>query len=191
MSEFRKHHLVSELLSLLGATDTIRPEILLDFLSNKALTQKVQTQVAAHQAKIRVAESSAQPEKFVQLYDELKSKQLRELDPFVYILSRIAEDKSLREFLQTTCKHPAVAAADTDGGELQALPAEILDRLPAPVRSVATATDGSSSTSGPASSASPGPAAAATVMTAEEVSTLRSQLASLSKTTTADVRQRR
>ena len=193
MSEYRKHHLVSQLLSLLGASENIRPEVLLEFLNNKALTQKVQTQVAAHTAKLRVAETSPQPDNFIQVYEELKSKQLRELDSFVYILSRITEDKSLREFLEATCTQPVPSTTRSEETILHSLPAEILERLPTPVRSVATATDGSTSTSGPASSSTVAGAAATapTVMTAEELTALRSQLASLSKPSSAEVRQRR
>lgn len=94
MSEFRIHHHVSQLLGLLGASTGDGPEVYAEMLT-KNLTPYVTTQVSAHAAKKKIAETSSTPRDFLKKYDELKSKNVRELDPLVYLLSRLAEDKQV------------------------------------------------------------------------------------------------
>ncbi len=42
-----------------------------------------------------MAEHSKTPEDFLRKYDELKSKNVRNLDPLVYLLSKLTEDKEV------------------------------------------------------------------------------------------------
>lgn len=42
-----------------------------------------------------MAEHSKTPEDFLRKYDELKSKNARNLDPLVYLLSKLTEDKEV------------------------------------------------------------------------------------------------
>lgn len=44
---------------------------------------------------VKIAEFSRTPEDFLKKYDELKSKNTRNLDPLVYLLSKLTEDKEV------------------------------------------------------------------------------------------------
>lgn len=134
MSEFRIHHHASELLNLLGASSGNGPEVYAEILT-KNLTPYVTTQVSAHAAKRKIAETSTTPRDFLRKYDELKSKNVRELDPLVYLLSRLAEDKQMLTFLEKNSKdrYRARVEAITSGAKIgSAAAAEaILDSIPA------------------------------------------------------------
>ncbi|XP_071785890.1 gamma-tubulin complex component 2-like [Asterias amurensis] len=99
MSEFRVHHQVSELIKILGLHGVDGPELYVDLLV-KNRTPYVTTQVSAHSAKRKIAEFSQTPVDFLQKYDELKSKNVRDLDAFVYLLSKLSEDKDTVDVLQ-------------------------------------------------------------------------------------------
>eukprot|EP00118_Oscarella_pearsei_P007621 m.37909 g.37909 ORF g.37909 m.37909 type:complete len:927 (+) comp32477_c0_seq6:89-2869(+) len=100
MTEFRINHVVCRLLSLLGSSsDGAGPEVYVDILT-KHLTPYVTTQVSTHNAKRRIAEYSTEHEHFLMKYDELKSKQSRELDALVYLLSKIAQNENVLDMLK-------------------------------------------------------------------------------------------
>uniref|UniRef100_A0A8C8JTU1 Gamma-tubulin complex component n=1 Tax=Oncorhynchus tshawytscha TaxID=74940 RepID=A0A8C8JTU1_ONCTS len=86
MSEFRIHHDVNELLSLLHVRGGDGAEVFIDLL------QKNRTPYNHHNS-VKIAEYSKTPEDFLRKYDELKSKNVRNLDPLVYLLSKLSEDK--------------------------------------------------------------------------------------------------
>lgn len=44
---------------------------------------------------VKLAEFSKTPEDFLKKYDELKFKNVRNLDPLVYLLSKLCEDKEV------------------------------------------------------------------------------------------------
>lgn len=44
---------------------------------------------------VKIAEFSRTPEDFLKKYDELKSKNTRNLDSLVYLLSKLTEDKEV------------------------------------------------------------------------------------------------
>lgn len=48
-----------------------------------------------HVLQVKMAEHSKTPEDFLRKYDELKSKNARNLDPLVYLLSKLTEDKEV------------------------------------------------------------------------------------------------
>lgn len=50
------------------------------------------------QFQVKLAEFSKTPEDFLRKYDELKSKNVRNLDPLVYLLSKLCEDKEVMHF---------------------------------------------------------------------------------------------
>uniref|UniRef100_A0A1B0GRD0 Tubulin, gamma complex component 2 n=1 Tax=Mus musculus TaxID=10090 RepID=A0A1B0GRD0_MOUSE len=110
MSEFRIHHDVNELLSLLRIHGGDGAEVYIDLLQ-KNRTPYVTTTVSAHSAKVKIAEFSRTPEDFLKKYDELKSKNTRNLDPLVYLLSKLTEDKETLQFLQQNAKERAELAA--------------------------------------------------------------------------------
>ncbi|XP_061611786.1 gamma-tubulin complex component 2 isoform X2 [Phyllopteryx taeniolatus] len=91
MSEFRIHHDVNELLSVLDVRGGDGAEGYIDVLQ-KHRTPYVTTTVSAHSSKVKLAEFSKTPEDFLRKYEELKSKNVRHLDPLVYLLSRLCED---------------------------------------------------------------------------------------------------
>uniref|UniRef100_A0A8C5UXL7 Gamma-tubulin complex component n=1 Tax=Microcebus murinus TaxID=30608 RepID=A0A8C5UXL7_MICMU len=86
MSEFRIHHDVNELLSLLRVH-------------------------GGDGAEVKIAEFSRTPEDFLKKYDELKSKNTRNLDPLVYLLSKLTEDKETLQYLQQNAKERAELTA--------------------------------------------------------------------------------
>ncbi len=56
--------------------------------------------MSAHAAKRKIAEFSLNGEQFLHKYDDLKVRQTRNLDPLVYLLSKVTEDRRLCGFLQ-------------------------------------------------------------------------------------------
>ncbi|XP_030688018.1 gamma-tubulin complex component 2 isoform X2 [Globicephala melas] len=99
MSEFRIHHDVNELLSLLRVHGGDGAEVYIDLLQ-KNRTPYVTTTVSAHSAK-----------DFLKKYDELKSKNTRNLDPLVYLLSKLTEDRETLQYLQQNAKDRAELVA--------------------------------------------------------------------------------
>jgi len=114
MSEFKIHHHAAELLKLFNVTEGDGPEVYAELLT-KDLTPYVTTQISTHTAKRKIAENSSSPEEFLKKYEELKSKNVRELDSFVYLLSNIVQEKQLVKFIDRnekerrkndeTCQH--------------------------------------------------------------------------------------
>lgn len=102
--DFQVHHLVSELVSLLGVRDTTGVDSYVDLLL-KNRTPYMTTQVSTHNAKRKIAAFSPRGAEFLAKYDELKLKQTRELDPLVYLLSKIAAADDLCQFLHR-CRPP-------------------------------------------------------------------------------------
>ena len=97
--EFEVHHLVSELISLLKIQDVSGSETYADVLL-KNRTPYVTTQVSTHNAKRKIVEKSKQGTEFLKKYEELKLRHTRDLDPLVYLLSKLTEDRKLCEFLR-------------------------------------------------------------------------------------------
>lgn len=115
MSEFRVHHHVSELMSLLGiksSQGSVGAETYTETLLQN-MTPYVTTQVSAHNAKRTIAENTQTPEEFLQRYDELKAKNTRDLDPLVFLLSKMAEDQKTKKFLEKHAKDQAAASGTT------------------------------------------------------------------------------
>lgn len=98
MSEFKIHHHAAELLKLFNVTEGDGPEVYAEMLT-KDLTPYVTTQISTHTAKRKIAESSPSPEEFLKKYEELKSKNVRELDSFVYLLSNVVQERHLVKFI--------------------------------------------------------------------------------------------
>lgn len=111
MSEFRIHHHVNELLSLLHVRGGDGAEGYIDLLQ-KHRTPYVTTTVSSHSAKVKIAEYSKTPEDFLRKYDELKSKNVRNLDPLVYLLSKLSEDSETLQYLQQNAKERSEASAN-------------------------------------------------------------------------------
>lgn len=105
--DFQVHHLVSELVSLLGVRDTTGVDSYVDLLL-KNRTPYTTAQVSTHNAKRKIVAFSPKGAEFLAKYDELKLKQTRELDPLVYLLSKIADDDDLCQFLHR-CRPPTLA----------------------------------------------------------------------------------
>lgn len=112
MSEYRIHHDVNELLSLLHVRGGDGAEGYIDLLQ-KHRTPYVTTAVSAHSAKVKIAEFSKTPEDFLRRYEELKSKNVRNLDPLVYLLSKFCEDKEMLQCLQQNAKERSESSANT------------------------------------------------------------------------------
>ncbi|XP_020895951.1 gamma-tubulin complex component 2, partial [Exaiptasia diaphana] len=156
MSEFRIHHHVSELLSLLGVSAGDGPEVYTEMLTRN-MTPYVTTQVSAHTSKSKIAESSQTPREFLKKYDELKSKNVRELDPLVYLLSKVVDDRQMMSFFERNSKTRSRARLNALKGGKASVQA-VQDAIPP-----------------------------AGTMTPQELSELRSQLATASNVTIAGI----
>uniref|UniRef100_A0A8B9KJ55 Gamma-tubulin complex component n=1 Tax=Astyanax mexicanus TaxID=7994 RepID=A0A8B9KJ55_ASTMX len=104
MSEFRIHHDVNELLSLLHVRGGDGAEVYIDLLQ-KNRTPYVTTTVCD-------LKHSKTPEDFLRKYEELKSKNARNLDPLVYLLSKLTEDKETLKCLQQNAKERSEMSAN-------------------------------------------------------------------------------
>uniref|UniRef100_A0A4W5JWH9 Gamma-tubulin complex component n=1 Tax=Hucho hucho TaxID=62062 RepID=A0A4W5JWH9_9TELE len=96
-------------------------EVFIDLLQ-KNRTPYVTTTVSAHSAKVKIAEYSKTPEDFLRKYDELKSKNVRNLDPLVYLLSKLSEDKEMLQCLQQNAKERSEASANATTSTTFAIP---------------------------------------------------------------------
>ncbi|KAF7251779.1 Gamma-tubulin complex component 2 [Varanus komodoensis] len=112
MSEFRIHHDVSELLSLLRVRGGEGAEAYTELLQRNRAPY-LTTTASALAAKVKIAEFSRTPEDFLNKYDELKSKNTRHLDPLVYLLSKLTEDKETLQYLQQNAKERAEHAVNS------------------------------------------------------------------------------
>lgn len=125
MNEFKVHHHVSELMNQLGirSSDTVGAEVYTDMLL-KNTTPYITTNVSANQAKRKIAESSKTPIEFLAKYDELKSKNVRDLDSLVFLLSKLCEEQETKEVLEKNFKDKAEAAgATTQAHKIPQMPA--------------------------------------------------------------------
>ena len=96
--EFRIHHLSSQLLQLLQLQH-LDPDPYNDtFLAHT--TPYVTTQITAHASLQRIMDNSSDGVELQKRYTELKVKQARELDPLVYLLSKLVDEPRLCEFLR-------------------------------------------------------------------------------------------
>lgn len=114
MSEFKVHHHVSELMNQLNvrSTDTVGAEVYTEMLL-KNTTPYITTNVSANQAKRKIAESSKTPIEFLAKYDELKSKNVRDLDTLVFLLSKLTDEEQTKEILEKNFKDKAEALGAT------------------------------------------------------------------------------
>ncbi|CAG5121559.1 unnamed protein product, partial [Candidula unifasciata] len=108
MSEFTLHHHVSQLMTLLGvrSSDTVGEEVYTERLLSSRTPFNTEL-MASSMAKKKVAESTSKPIEFFAKYDELKGKNVRDLDPLVYLLSKLCEDKETKEFLAKNAEDKA------------------------------------------------------------------------------------
>ncbi|KAK2144922.1 hypothetical protein LSH36_719g00006 [Paralvinella palmiformis] len=109
-----------------SSKDAPGAEVYTDMLQ-KNMTPYITTQVSAHNAKRKIAESSPTPGEFLQKYEELKSKNVRDLDPLVHLLSKICEDAQVKNYLKTNAEERAAAS-----GVTLTAPSAVLSLLPTP-----------------------------------------------------------
>ncbi|CAH1251170.1 TUBGCP2 [Branchiostoma lanceolatum] len=112
MSEFRVHHRVSELQNLLKVRSGEGAEVYADLLL-KNMTPYITTQVSSHSAKRKIASFTKTPDDFQRKYDEVKSKNVRELDPLVFLVSKLTEDTKTQKFLEQNAQERATEAGGT------------------------------------------------------------------------------
>ncbi|XP_020706235.1 gamma-tubulin complex component 2 isoform X3 [Athalia rosae] len=105
MSEFKQHYLVGELLELLGSTSS--PEKFVEELhkgtsrsSDPALSNVV-TQSCIRQ----LANNSPNSDLFLMKYEELKSKKVYLLEPFMQLLNLVSADENLKNCLAKNVSH--------------------------------------------------------------------------------------
>lgn len=103
--EYKIHHLTSQLLQLLQLQH-LSPDPYNDTLLRN-ITPYVTTQVSSQAAIKKIAEHTSKKEEFLERYSSLKIKQPRELDALVYVLSKLAEEPRMCEFIRERRPLPA------------------------------------------------------------------------------------
>ena len=117
MSEFKLHHLVVELIGILGSSSA--PEKHVERLQKEGVPTGASalTIVASHSCVRNLAKSSPAPELFLQKYEELKAKKVDLLGLFAHVLELVTEDKALKSCLAkqalALASNPAKNAAIT------------------------------------------------------------------------------
>ncbi|CAG5108000.1 Oidioi.mRNA.OKI2018_I69.chr1.g3590.t1.cds [Oikopleura dioica] len=94
--EFKIHHLASQVCSSLKSA--IKPDNIASNF-NKNRTRYVTVQVPAQEARRFIISQSSSPHEFNDLYDELKSKNVRVLDGLVFILENVCKDEKVKKML--------------------------------------------------------------------------------------------
>ncbi|ESO07658.1 hypothetical protein HELRODRAFT_170185 [Helobdella robusta] len=100
--EFKLHHHVNELMTNLRVASTSEgpgAEVLTEVLE-KSISPFVSTQVSTQKAIKKLSDQSNQPNEFVSKYEQLKSKNLRELDPLIHLMSRLSADAQIKSMLK-------------------------------------------------------------------------------------------
>ena len=99
--EFRVHHCVNQLMHLLkvdsGQSAADCTEHLL-----KNRTPFITTQVNTHSASIHISENASKPQEFINKFEELKVRNVRNIGSLVHLLSNIIDDKTVSKIL-TNC----------------------------------------------------------------------------------------
>ena len=104
MSEFTIHHHAAELLRLFDIKEGDGPEVYVELLT-KDLTPYVTNHVSTISAKKKIADAnSANAQEFYRKYDELKGKNVRELDSLVYLLSALNSEQFIVKFIEKNAK---------------------------------------------------------------------------------------
>nr|CAB3267375.1 gamma-tubulin complex component 2 [Phallusia mammillata] len=111
--EFRIHHCANQLIYLLKASEGQNAAEISDLLL-KNRTPFRTTQVNTHTATVRISENAAKPQEFINKYEELKAKNVRNVDSLVYLLSEIMENKEIKDTL--------VSCADDKGDAAKLIP---------------------------------------------------------------------
>nr|CAD7569218.1 unnamed protein product [Timema californicum] len=88
-------------------SSTISPESLVENIEKSTKSSVSNTHKVATQKQIRhLAQRAVDSDKFLAKYEELKSKNVDCLGSYISLLSKISEDKKLREFLDRNAKQP-------------------------------------------------------------------------------------
>ncbi|CAG2062533.1 unnamed protein product [Timema podura] len=88
-------------------SSTISPESLVENIEKSIKSSVSNTHKVVTQKQIRhLAQRGADSDKFLAKYEELKSKNVDCLGSYISLLSKISEDKKLREFLDKNAKQP-------------------------------------------------------------------------------------
>ncbi|XP_063878278.1 gamma-tubulin complex component 2-like isoform X2 [Scylla paramamosain] len=121
MSEFRIHHQVSELFSLLGIKSDAA-ERYTEHLSNSAERMDNGQESAASAVHI-LAEAAPDPQAFLTKYNELKSRNMRDLDRLVVVLSGLVQDPGIRQAVEGRSR----LRLEEDGLSLTTVPSVLAD----------------------------------------------------------------
>ncbi|RUS85943.1 hypothetical protein EGW08_006272, partial [Elysia chlorotica] len=108
MSEFTIHHDVNELMTKLEVRSTapVGAEVYAEkLLQNR--TPYVTTHISSSEAKRRIAASTETPIEFFAKYDDLKSKNVRDIDPLLHLLSRIVKEEEVKYVLKENAEKQA------------------------------------------------------------------------------------
>ncbi|GIY48746.1 gamma-tubulin complex component 2 [Caerostris darwini] len=108
MSEYTVHHIVNELINNLGFTEKLSEGASCDDYSEilKKSRAPYNSKCIPLTTVKKLSEASPFPDDFMQKYEEIKIKQIREVDPFVSFLYKVQNDDKVKNLLvkETTAK---------------------------------------------------------------------------------------
>lgn len=108
MAEFRVHHLVSQLLECTGADPKLAGQCV-ELIGSASADQFNHIGVVTAKATV-MRRASKNAHEFIRRYDQIRKTQSKELDPMVYILSKVIESPDLQEFVQKAPPNPTTGA---------------------------------------------------------------------------------
>ncbi|KAG8222679.1 hypothetical protein J437_LFUL015876, partial [Ladona fulva] len=111
MGDFKVHHLVKELVEFLGSSSS--PEKCMDIIQRNS-APFTSSHTASQTAVRNISQHSPNPAAFLSKYEELKSKNLDSLGPFVNLLSRISDDKRLKTYLERHAVNVTASEASSE-----------------------------------------------------------------------------
>ncbi|GFR65977.1 gamma-tubulin complex component [Elysia marginata] len=127
MSEFTIHHDVNELMTQLELRSSapVGAEVYAEkLLQNR--TPYVTTQISSSQAKRRIAATTETPIEFFAKYDDLKGKNVRDIDPLVHLLSKLGKEEEVKYVLSQN----AEKQAEKEGLQLYSHNRSFISQLP-------------------------------------------------------------
>lgn len=119
--EYAIHGYVSELLEIFGArSDDLPADKYVDILKANMIPY-VTTAVSMHHSKKCIAETTKTPHEFLKKYDELKMKNIRDVDVVTHFFSKLLEDEQAKNFLEANALQRAAQSGISLGATTGAL----------------------------------------------------------------------
>ncbi|XP_018336681.1 gamma-tubulin complex component 2 isoform X2 [Agrilus planipennis] len=123
MGEFKLHHLIKELLDVVGSKEKEEFVEVVEFLQNNISKNTANPQNRSnvlHQIQ-QLSQQAPNPQNFLAKYEEIKQKNVDSLNSYIQLLNCISQDQTVKDFLAATAKKNPGTHNDTtsSGGNSQ------------------------------------------------------------------------